>query len=436
MAEGITPLVVDEAVAKQHAGLRTRLGVALGLAGALVSGVGCNPEMGNTNPLESPEPAVSEQGPDRVTRPHLPALEGPLTNSIIIATVAGDETSRGFTTENTTALVLAAQQRITEATAGEIAFTQPAFLGKIAVTVPHPEDLCKLDYGLVPNLEFTTNFRAAVLAAAVAAGYDAESFHNPGLTIFANYECADPMRSTANNTEFSPKNSVVFTRSAEGKEPVQVLTHEYGHILGLAHGNRYICKGLPRIASVEDSCPDTYEYFDFRSILGGAGYFNPDDATRFNGYQQYRLGVLDEEQIVKIEKPGEYEIDLSALQPGQDGKQLVRIPRAVDPQYRTKNVEDYYWIELSPGGCPEQTCPLSVVLYTANAGNSAEATSTTLIPLTPKGVDDDKAYDGVRTAQPGQLVFADEATGLSLTIEIVEDAGDGSGHAKIKVALR
>jgi len=437
MTENITALGAGsgDVFAAQHISLRQRIGVVLALAGTLVTGSSC--EAGNSDPsqIASPTPVVNGHRPDDGVRPPLPADFGPLRNNIIIATVAGESTSRGYNEGSTVQLVEQAQTELSKSLGGEITFTKPTFLGRVAVTVSHPENRCQIDSEGVLDSQFFEEFNAEVMEEAVERGYDKGDRHNPGLLIFVDYTCANTIRSQAATDEFTPENSVFLMLSETGRPPLLTVIHEMGHELGNAHGNYYVCKrDGTGITSIEESCPDVFEYFDIRNIMGGImGVSN----VRFNGYQQYRMGVLDEDQIIKVEQPGKYTVDLVALQAGQSGKQVLRIPRTVVGGYRSGGVEDYYWVELSQGDCQDGGCPLSVVLYTADSGNNVKPTDATKLPLYASTSHvGDLSSGGVVGVKPGgEEVFKDAASGLSLRIEDIEASGNGVGHAELTITL-
>ncbi len=103
-----------------------------------------------------------------------------------------------------------------------------------------------------------------------------------------------------------------------------VLSHEFGHALGLQHANGLQCENN----IVGNNCTDL-EYGNHFDTMGFA--YN---SYHFNAYYKYLLGWLNPDQIINVDKSGTYEIS-----PQENGSKA----RLVKINYSNK---DHYFVEM------------------------------------------------------------------------------------------
>lgn len=443
---------------------RQLIGFGLAMFGVVAAGA-CGPEgSGAAAPSQNPShgaPTGSPEVPAPLPGPELqrvsPATAGTIGFNVVIATVEGDTTSRGFTPENTKSITQAGQSKLARATDNKLTFAPPAFWGKVTVSVPSAADRCKTDSEQLLDSTFREEFTQAVTKKVVTDGMNIGARNSAGLIIYADFDCQNPIRSSA-HVGFNPRHNALITNDPEvlANEGDTTLAHEQGHLLGLSHANAYECPDGALGILVAKCTPK--EYGSSRSVMGYEWVANEpggklDYSIHLNAYELARLGALTPGQIRSIETDGEYDVELTALHPSRNGAQVIRIPREPLLGEDPAKTDRYYWLELSPGardiqskaGCEEvdyllQNCDypytLSVALYTADNGQEKVSTPSALVPLSGLNRYRSPAMGGAGETQEGTVIFRDPATGLVITLIDIEDNANTTGSAKLHISLK
>lgn len=142
-----------------------------------------------------------------------------------------------------------------------------------------------------------------------------------------------------------------------------VMSHELGHVLGLGHGNRVICKE-PQVPKIGHHCK-TLEYHDAFTGMGSHGLFES-DKDPLTGVALRRLKAIPPSDLFELAEGGS-QFELSALN-NHGGFRLARVPIEQttiqfgdSPETRTIN-EVYFELSSTTFGTPKDR-PLSLKVY-------------------------------------------------------------------------
>lgn len=233
----------------------------------------------------------------------------------------------------------------------------------------------------------------------------------------------------------------------------QAIKHELGHVLKLGHSN-VIWFGSNGESGVE-------WYGDHSTIMGDVQHADFNDLDPFNALQLLALGVLRPHDFAFIDQPGNYRVDLDALQ-----RYNGTAPRAIIVPARSQQVVDtlqkaelelhgerdvnidsglYYVVELS-GASPTQTFPadtgISPPLLLDTDRHHIWRTNMTRVSVVTKTALLDALY-GTRDFEGSFLMdqssasMGDSGTGLRIDqLSTSTPAGDASGTARLQIAYK